>query len=50
MFGIWDAWDVGYLGCGMFGMCYVRDVEELNGIEIDGILKLKNLSKTVFID
>ena len=48
--GIWDAWDVGCSGCGMFGMCYVRDVEELNGIEIDGILNLENLSKTVFID
>ena len=47
---MWNVWDMGCLGCGMFGMCYVRDVEELNGIEIDGILNLENLSKTVFID
>ena len=50
MFVTWDAWDVGCSGCGMFGMCYVRDVEELNGIGIVGVLNLENLSKTVFID
>ena len=28
----------------------VIDEEELDGIEIDGILKLENLPRTVFID
>ena len=28
----------------------VIDEEELHGIEIDGILNLENLSRTVFID
>ena len=50
MLEMWDIGDVQCLGNGMLGMCYVRDVEELNGSERDGILNLENISKTVFID